>query len=471
MLGNTSQIQKQIIQLVDAILICISFLLALVLHKLLFWLFPDVFAQFDMFTTHTWLYVPIIIVWLVTLDITGVYSRISLDSPHKTALRILRANFLAVIGLLAFLYAFRVYTIPRSLLILNGIVAMVLISIRSFYIRVFLRHAIPSRHVIFVGDYSEAKQVYEWLLMPAYRHAYAPIGLLTHTPVDEIDSDFSLPIIGTPVDLENQLHKQPVDGVIIIGKGFLPKDIHQLISTCEVEGIEVWLSTQFLSPSIAQIEFGQVDNHPFLIYSSLRKPTWALLTKRAFDIVSSAVALVVLSPLFLGITIAIRSTSPGPAFFSQIRCTRRGRTFKMYKFRTMVQDAESLLPKLSSQNEVSGPVFKIKNDPRVTPVGRWLRRYSLDELPQLVNVLKGDMSIVGPRPPIPAEVKKYENWQRRRLSMRSGCTCLWQCGGRNNLGFEEWMRLDLKYIDTWSLWLDFKIILKTVAAVFRGTGC
>ena len=226
----------------------------------------------------------------------------------------------------------------------------------------------------------------------------------------------------------------------------------------------------FLQSTIAEISLDEIAGEPMLIYSSTAKSAWSLMFKRLMDIILSAVGLIVLSPLFLGIMLAIRLTSPGPIFFSQIRSTLRGRTFRMYKFRTMVPDAENMRDTLEDLNEVSGPVFKIKDDPRVTPVGRWLRRYSLDELPQLWNVLIGDMSIVGPRPPIPAEVEQYESWQRRRLSMRAGCTCLWQISGRNHLPFEEWMRLDLKYIDTWSLGLDFKIILKTFGTIFRGTG-
>jgi exopolysaccharide biosynthesis polyprenyl glycosylphosphotransferase len=179
---------------------------------------------------------------------------------------------------------------------------------------------------------------------------------------------------------------------------------------------------------------------------------------------------VVLSPLMLGIALAIRLTSPGPVLFPQIRCGMNGRLFKLLKFRTMVENAEALRKDLEDRNEMSGPVFKIADDPRVTRVGRWLRRFSLDELPQLFNVLKGEMSLVGPRPPIPAEVQSYERWQRRRLSMKPGLTCFWQIGGRNQIDFEEWMELDLKYIDNWSLKLDIIILLKTIPVVLLGRG-
>ena len=194
------------------------------------------------------------------------------------------------------------------------------------------------------------------------------------------------------------------------------------------------------------------------------------LGKRFFDLCAASTALIVLSPLMLCVAFLVRKRLGTPVLFRQQRPGLGGKIFTMYKFRTMVPNAEQIRGELERHNEASGPVFKIKDDPRITPFGRWLRRYSLDELPQLWNVLKGDMSLVGPRPPIPAEVEKYEPWQRRRLSMRSGCTCLWQIGGRNQLAFDEWMRLDLKYIDTWSLALDFQILFKTLGAIFRGTG-
>ena len=172
----------------------------------------------------------------------------------------------------------------------------------------------------------------------------------------------------------------------------------------------------------------------------------------------------------LSLALLIKLTSKGPVFFKQERCGLNGRKFTMFKFRTMVEDADQMKDLLAEKNEMDGPVFKITNDPRLTKVGKFLRKFSLDELPQLFNVLRGDMSLVGPRPPLPKEVSQYDPWQRRKLSMKPGLTCLWQINGRNNINFERWMKMDLEYIDNWSLWLDTKILLKTVPAVILGTG-
>lgn len=198
---------------------------------------------------------------------------------------------------------------------------------------------------------------------------------------------------------------------------------------------------------------------------------WQVEIKHLMDIVISAVALIIFSPIFLLTVVTIKITSQGPIFFVQDRVGLNKRHFRMYKFRTMVQDAEQKQDELKDLNEVSGPVFKIKNDPRITPIGKILRKLSIDELPQLYNVLKGDMSLVGPRPlPIRDYNGFSEDWHRRRFSVRPGITCLWQVDGRSDISFAKWMELDMEYIDKWSLWLDFKIIAKTVPVVLRGSG-
>lgn len=194
------------------------------------------------------------------------------------------------------------------------------------------------------------------------------------------------------------------------------------------------------------------------------------VAKRLIDVAGSALMLLLLSPLFIVVAIAIKISSPGPVIFRQKRIGLGGRAFTFYKFRSMRTDAEVSREKILHLNEQDGPIFKIRNDPRVTCVGRWLRRYSIDELPQLYNVLKGQMSFVGPRPPLPCEVEKYEDWQLRRLSVVPGITCLWQVSGRSKLSFEEWVALDLEYIDSRTLLLDFCILLKTIPAVLSGDG-
>ena len=188
--------------------------------------------------------------------------------------------------------------------------------------------------------------------------------------------------------------------------------------------------------------------------------------KRLIDVVCSFLGVLVLSPLFIIIAIIIKTTSKGPVFFSQKRVGKNGKEFYMYKFRSMVVNAEELKEKLAAQNEMSGPMFKMKDDPRVTRVGKFIRKTSIDELPQLWNVLKGDMSLVGPRPSLPKEVAQFEEWMYRRLEVKPGLTCYWQVSGRNNIDFEDWMKLDIKYVDERSTWIDIKLIFKTVGVLF-----
>jgi exopolysaccharide biosynthesis polyprenyl glycosylphosphotransferase len=208
----------------------------------------------------------------------------------------------------------------------------------------------------------------------------------------------------------------------------------------------------------------------YLHYLSTRPAPVQYALKRLIDIAASGAALAVLSPLLILTALAIKITSPGPVLFRQTRVGLHGAHFSLFKFRSMVTDAEKLKAKLMKMNEQSGPVFKMKHDPRITGIGRFIRKYSIDELPQLINILRGDMTIVGPRPALPSEVAQYKVWQRRRLSVRPGLTCYWQVGGRNAIGFEEWMRLDLRYVDHWSLSVDMRLILQTFPVVLAGRG-
>jgi len=467
MLRRSFRFQAELAAVLDAILVCATLLGALVTHKLLAWLFPGTFAVFDMFWSNSWLYVLVVPVWSFVLDFSGIYRQFVGLSPRRLVQKISQAGLLSFAVLLGLLYVLQLHMVPRTILGIHCIYSIIAVSLRAIYIQPLLLRFEPRKRLLLAGHPSEAEAIQKWLCHPDYSRFFDVIGFLPPAGVP-LPEGFESP--GTLDDFSSILHANVVDAVIFLPKGISFSQISPWLRQCETEGVEAWLLSDFLRTSIAEVSLDELAGEPMLLFSTTSKSTWALMTKRLLDIAISALAMLLLSPLWLAIMILIRMSSPGPIFFTQKRSTLRGREFNMLKFRTMVENAEEIRVELDQQNEVSGPVFKMKEDPRVTPVGHWLRRYSLDELPQLWNVLTGDMSIVGPRPPIPAEVAQYENWQRRRLSMRSGCTCLWQIGGRNQLSFEDWMNLDLKYIDTWSLGLDFQIMFKTIGTIFRGTG-
>jgi exopolysaccharide biosynthesis polyprenyl glycosylphosphotransferase len=278
------------------------------------------------------------------------------------------------------------------------------------------------------------------------------------------------PLLGKLSDLGGILEDEVLDVVIFaVPRGRLG-DVQRGIQLCEEQGIEVRISLDVLRFGPGRMTVSDFDGVPMLAFSRTPSDALALAAKRAFDLVASAAILLLSSVALVAVAIAIKLDSPGPVFFRQRRVGRNGREFSMLKFRSMHVDAEAQLAALRVQNEVSGPVFKMRDDPRVTRVGRFLRRTSLDEFPQFLNVLFGDMSVVGPRPPIPGEVQQYRRWQRRRLSVKPGITCLWQISGRSSIGFDRWMELDLEYIDNWSLWGDVLICLKTVPAVIAARG-
>ncbi len=229
---------------------------------------------------------------------------------------------------------------------------------------------------------------------------------------------------------------------------------------------------EFFRTEISRTTLDDFYGRPVLVFRATPDQPVQLLLKRVVDVVGALVLLTVLAIPLLGVALLIRLTSPGPVLFRQQRAGLNGRPFTMYKFRSMVTNAEQLKHELEQLNEMSGPVFKLTNDPRVTPIGRFLRRYSIDELPQLINVLRGEMSLVGPRPLPLDEVARFDDVaHRRRLSVKPGLTCLWQISGRSELrDFKEWVRLDLEYIDHWSLWLDFKILLRTIPVVLTAKG-
>jgi exopolysaccharide biosynthesis polyprenyl glycosylphosphotransferase len=268
-------------------------------------------------------------------------------------------------------------------------------------------------------------------------------------------------------DLRAMLSRHVIDEIHFAVESDQLPSLEEVFLWCDEEGVCSRIAVDFFPHVNSEIALERLGETPLLTFSATPDDEVLLLVKRSIDIVLALSAALLLSPLLLLVAVLIRATSSGPVIFRQVRCGLNGRTFTCYKFRSMVQGAEQRLHEVAHLNSKE-VVTKIPNDPRLTPLGKWLRKFSIDELPQLLNVVKGDMSLVGPRPAIPSEVAQYKRWQRRRLRMRPGLTCLWAVEGRDRIDFESWMRLDLKYIDNWSLGLDARIILRTIPQVLSG---
>jgi exopolysaccharide biosynthesis polyprenyl glycosylphosphotransferase len=325
------------------------------------------------------------------------------------------------------------------------------------------------RTVLLVGTGQKAAQLADFL--EAHPHwGFRVIGYLDDDNGGEIRRANRWPCLGKIENLESLLLREVVDELVfVIEKGKLGA-YEQALLVAERHGVRAHVSLDIFPHVLARPVLEELDGVPLLSFTTTPSNPTQLVIKRGIDLAVSLALFVVTLPIQLVAALAIKLTSPGPVLFRQVRCGLNGRHFTLLKFRTMHAGAEQLLSGISHLNEMTGPVFKATKDPRLTFVGRILRRLSIDELPQLVNVIKGDMSLVGPRPPLPEEVSRYEPWQHRRLSMNPGITCLWQVSGRNEVDFDRWMALDLKYIDTWSPMLDLKILLKTVPAVLSGRG-
>jgi exopolysaccharide biosynthesis polyprenyl glycosylphosphotransferase len=326
---------------------------------------------------------------------------------------------------------------------------------------------IEPTQVLIVGTAAESAQLSSALR----RHNQWGLRIMGQISLDEPPVPVSgLPLLGGLGDIHRVLEVQAVDQVFLTSRRLDPALLSTVAGSCDELGVSFTMDANFLGLSTSRATLEDVDGWSALTFSSVPTDADALLVKRAMDIVLSSLALLALSPVFLGVALVIKAQDRGPVLFAQERSGLNGRRFHMLKFRSMVVDAEARKKELEHLNEMSGPVFKIARDPRITAFGQFIRKTSIDELPQFWNVLVGDMSLVGPRPPIPAEVERYERWQLRRLSMKPGITCIWQVSGRNNVDFETWIRQDLEYIDNWSLFLDVKLLLRTVPVVLLGTG-
>jgi exopolysaccharide biosynthesis polyprenyl glycosylphosphotransferase len=375
--------------------------------------------------------------------------------------------------LVLLIFGLRLDFVSRWFLVIFGFVNFVFLSSEKIALRLLSRgvraRGFNFRTALIVGTGAKAAQFGDFL--EGHPHwGFRVVGYLDDDNGQEIGLKGRWPCLGRITDMESVLVREVIDEVIfVIEKGKLG-EYEQALLVAERHGVRAHVSLDIFPHVLARPVLEELDGIPLLTFTTTPSNPVELAAKRAIDLSLSLALFVVTFPIQILAAAAIRLLSGAPVLFRQVRCGLNGRHFTLLKFRTMEPGAEERLAEISHLNEMTGPVFKARRDPRLTTAGRILRRLSIDELPQLWNVIVGDMSLVGPRPPLPEEVSRYEPWQRRRLSMKPGLTCLWQVSGRSELDFDRWMALDLKYIDTWSPMLDLKILLKTVPAVLSGRG-
>jgi exopolysaccharide biosynthesis polyprenyl glycosylphosphotransferase len=471
MLQRDRQIRTQVHQLADACLFAASFWLAYVLRSnALFtdWvngLLPVVWhldiIPPEMFKQVWWLYFALVPAAPLVLESQGFYNRPAVTSRPALLWPLLRGSILVTLGIVVLLFFFRAPA-PRGVAFIFIVISCALVWLKEEILiaasRSPLAKAQYKRRVIVAGTAAEDSRLRE---------------MIKARGGDEVEvvAEFNLAESSMP-KLIDLLHEHSASSVLISARHTSLERVETIVRLCETEGVEAWLIADFFATRIARASFDELFGHPLLVFRSTPETSWQMLAKQVLDLIGAAVLLLFFGPLMLVIAALIKITSKGPVMFRQQRSGLNGAPFSIFKFRTMMSNAEQFKHELAAMNEMSGPVFKVTNDPRITPIGKWLRKFSLDELPQLFNVLHGEMSLVGPRPLPVDEVKRFNDLaHRRRLSVKPGLTCLWQVSGRNKISdFKDWVRLDLQYIDNWSIWLDLTILLRTIPVVLLGTG-
>ncbi len=407
-----------------------------------------------------------LVTWIITGTALCLYDSRFAERRKLDHVALVSVTTLAVVTVLAVMglaLPGRVMGVA-PLLVIFWPVALLL---RLFVFRPVAANERPMDSVLIIGTGAMGRYTGEDLVGRGRRQVLGYVRFNEETGSGELPAR----VMGSVDDLERILRNTAVDEVYIAGNTLKQGESMQAaIKLAERFGVPFALPAHSFRLDRARPVDGRAVSDGFLHFAAVTPKPHQMAMKRLFDICVSAVALWVLLPLLAGVALAVKLTSKGPIFFKQLRTGQNGKPFYMLKFRSMVVNAEELKAKLAAQNEQTGPVFKMKNDPRITGIGRFIRKFSIDELPQFINVLRGEMSIVGPRPPVPSEVAKYETWQRRRLSVRPGLTCIWQVSGRNQISFEEWMYLDMQYIDHWSLTSDLTLLLQTVPVVLTGRG-
>lgn len=461
MLRRDRQMRMQLHQLMDACIFAVSFWLAYELRSTEWVIETLKLPQNASFESFFWYYLVLIPVSPLVLEAQGFYDR-PLTAPRRHTLwPLFKACLYISLGLTLALFFSRV-TIARLVPIGFGVISFLLVYLKEEILVIVARSKMAQnqfrRRFILIGTPEETTR-----MRAEIRHRpESGVEIVQELDLNEIKLEAFV----------HMLHEHSINGVILSTRHAHFDRAEVIVNACELEGVEAWLVADFFKTSISSTSLDDFYGRPVLVFRSTPEASWQSVIKQVIDFFGASVILLIAGIPMLIVALLIKLTSPGPVFFRQQRSGLNGSPFTIYKFRTMVTNAEQIKHELAAMNEMTGPVFKLTNDPRITPLGKWLRKLSIDEFPQLLNVIRGDMSLVGPRPLPVDEIKRINDMaHRRRLSVKPGLTCLWQVSGRNEIKeFSDWVRLDLEYIDNWSLWLDFKILLRTIPAVFAGSG-
>src|SRR5579871_1948035 len=413
-----------------------------------------------------------LLAWVVGGVWLGIYDRLDSADPRVILRDSSRQCGYGVIFLVLFEYLLRLDVSRPFLALLTAYSWVVLLVFRLTAGRLVgvVRREFGALHYVMLVGLGDRAQRLGQALERSAQHGIRLRGFLADVPtaLAEIKLGAGYPVF--PIhDLALLLRQHVIDEIIFAVDSPRLAELEEVFLLCDEEGVRTRVAVDFFPHINSDVYLERLAFTPLLTFSAAPHDEILLLAKRVIDCIIAAAALVVLAPFMLLVALVIRLTSPGPIIFRQTRCGLNGRQFVFYKFRSMCENAASLRSAVAHMS-VRSLATKIPDDPRLTPIGRYLRKFSIDEWPQLWNVLRGDMSLVGPRPAIPSEVDQYQRWQRRRLRMRPGLTCLWAINGRDAVGFETWMKLDMQYIDNWSLALDWKILLRTIPRVLIGSG-
>lgn len=468
MIRQNQRLVNLINRLLDGALIVTAYLLAAWL-RLDFMINREASLEAIFHAEYTGVAAVYAVVMVLLYSVLRLYGSFRFKKFWQECLTLAAANAVGMLGIGAVLYVFRLEDFSRLVLALFYVFSTGFVILKRVVVRAVLEHyrslGYNQRTLLLVGSGELARRYYEEIKdNPQYGYFF--MGYLSPEKSPEM-----APYLGGYEYFRGFLETRSVDEVVIAMQQTERRQVGEMIATCGRYGAKVSVIPAYSDyiPGIPKIE--QAGNLKlFNVRSTPDKgPVWAFV-KRGMDIVGSVLGLVLSSPVMLAVAVAVKRCDKGPVLFVQTRVGKDGKEFRMYKFRSMYVDAEERLAELQQYNQVGGPAFKMESDPRVTRVGKFIRRTSLDELPQFINVLKGEMSIVGPRPPLPREVAQYSDWDWGRLAVKPGLTCYWQISGRSDVSFDDWMKLDLKYVEEQGLWTDLKILWKTVGVVLHGTG-